>query len=206
MGLPPPRKICAYSAPMPVTPAPSTIELNIREVAQLFESLDPYPFHERDLDKDAEEFIVGWARELPRDGRLSIVVHLPETEAKTRAAADLESAMQRFFALRAEAIGRDLRELFHVGRLSLAIGIAVLVACVAAAQYIHLILDDGPLASISRESLIILGWVANWRPLEIFLYEWWPLARRRNLYRRLASAPVELRPSTVSSQAPMPVP
>ena len=41
------------------------IELSVQEVAQLFESLDPYPFREKDLDKDAEEFIVGWARELP---------------------------------------------------------------------------------------------------------------------------------------------
>jgi hypothetical protein len=44
------------------------------------------------------------------------------------------------------------------------------------------------------EGLIILGWVANWRPLEIFLYEWWPIARRRNLYARLAAAEIALNP------------
>jgi hypothetical protein len=180
---------------MPAPPATSTIELNIREVAQLFESLDPYPFHERDLDKDAEEFIVGWARELPRDSAFHIVVHLPKAEANSPAAADLENGMKRFFVLRAEATGRDLRELFRVGRLSLAIGIAVLIACMAAAQYVDVVLGDGPVTRLTRESLIILGWVANWRPLEIFLYEWWPLARRRNLYRRLAKAAVELRPA-----------
>jgi hypothetical protein len=103
--------------------------------------------------------------------------------------------MKRFFVLRAEAIGRDLRELFRVGRLSLAIGITVLIACMAAAQYADVVLGDNPITRLTRESLIILGWVANWRPLEIFLYEWWPLARRRNLYRRLAKAAVELRPT-----------
>jgi hypothetical protein len=45
---------------------------------------------------------------------------------------------------------------------------------------------------ILKESVLILGWVANWRPLEIFLYDWWPLARRRDLYLRLAAARVEL--------------
>ena len=35
----------------------------------------------------------------------------------------------------------------------------------------------------SNESLILLAWVANWRPIEIFLYDWLPLLRRRNLYR-----------------------
>ena len=44
-----------------------------------------------------------------------------------------------------------------------------------------------------EESFLILGWVANWRPLEIFLYDWWPVARRRDLYRRLSSASVETR-------------
>ena len=39
-----------------------------------------------------------------------------------------------------------------------------------------------------RKSLTLLGWVANWRPIEIFLYDWWPIARRRDLYRRLAAA------------------
>jgi hypothetical protein len=171
----------------------STIELTVQEVAQLFESLDPYPFLERDLDKDADEFIVGWARELPHDHGLKIVVHFPASEARSRAAGDLEAAIKRHFGRRAEAVRRDLRELFRIGRMSLAIGIAVLATCVGAAQYVELFAGEGPLGIIARESLIILGWVANWRPIEIFLYEWWPIARRRNLFRRLASAAVELR-------------
>lgn len=171
----------------------STIELRVQEVAQIFETLDPYPFLDRDLDKDAEEFIVGWARELPRDHTLRIVVHLPAAEAQSRGGADLEGGMTRFFRHRAEAIERDLRELFRIGRMSLLIGVAVLLVCVAAAQEVEVIAGEGPLASVLRESLIILGWVANWRPLEIFLYEWWPIARRRNLYRRLSTAKVELK-------------
>jgi len=39
--------------------------------------------------------------------------------------------------------------------------------------------------------LILLGWVA--KPIEIFLYDRWPIAKRRDLYRRLAAASVELR-------------
>ena len=51
-----------------------------------------------------------------------------------------------------------------------------------------------PFAELIAESLLIFGWVANWRPIEIFLYDWWPLVRRRNLYQRLAAAQVELKP------------
>ena len=35
------------------------IELHVNEIAQLFHTLDPSPFRERDLDREAEEFIVG---------------------------------------------------------------------------------------------------------------------------------------------------
>jgi len=34
------------------------IEVRIRELTQLFNSFDPSPFQERDLDSDAEEYIV----------------------------------------------------------------------------------------------------------------------------------------------------
>lgn len=170
------------------------IEISVQEIAQLFETLDPYPFRDRDLDKDAEAFIVGWASDLPRDGALRIVIHLPQSQAQSLAADETAGGIKRFFGHRAEAITRDLRELFRVGRISLVIGITVLVACVAAAQYAEAVITSSPGTRIVQESLIILGWVANWRPLEIFLYEWWPLVRRRNLYRRLATAQVELKP------------
>jgi hypothetical protein len=78
--------------------------------------------------------------------------------------------------------------------MSLVIGVSVLVLCVAAAQYVEVVVGPTPLGRILQESLIILGWVANWRPLEIFLYEWWPLRRRRNLLRRLAAAHIVLKP------------
>jgi hypothetical protein len=171
----------------------SVIELSVQDAAQLFESLDPYPFREKDLDRDAEEFIVGWARELPRDHALRIVIHMPAAQTESHGAKETADGMKKFFEHRAEVAARDLRELFRVGRMALAIGMSVLVVCVAAAQYAETVLGEGPFALVTRESLIILGWVANWRPLEIFLYEWWPLARRRNLYRRLAAAPVELK-------------
>jgi hypothetical protein len=55
-------------------------------------------------------------------------------------------------------------------------------------------LEPRPLGKILEESLILFAWVANWRPIEIFLYEWWPIDRRRHLYRRLAAAKVEIKP------------
>jgi hypothetical protein len=170
------------------------IEIRIESIAQLFHSLDPSPFHEKDLDKDAEEFIVSWARELPSDVPLKIVVHLPEKQLVLPEAKDIGPAITRFFSYRAQVIGLELKELFRIGRRSLAIGATVLVMSIIAGQSVAANLQPRPLGKVIEESLLIFAWVANWRPIEIFLYEWWPIARRRDLYRRLAVAKVELRP------------
>jgi len=42
-----------------------------------------------------------------------------------------------------------------------------------------------------RESLTIAGWVAMWRPMQIYLYDWWPLLRRSRIYAKLSHMPVE---------------
>ena len=171
---------------------PGAIEVQVEHIAQLFDTLDPFPFGERDLDKDAEEYIVGWAREFPRGQHLKIIVYAPESEIRTDPARQLRSAISRYFSYRAEVTGRDLNELFRVGLTSLMIGAAVLAFCILAARAVTTLRGSDNVSRIIQESLIILGWVANWKPIEIFLYDWWPLARRRDLYRRLAAAEVEL--------------
>jgi hypothetical protein len=181
--------VAGLAAPTQTEAAP--IEIRVEEASQLFDNLDPFPFRERDLDPRAEEYIVGWARELPRDRALRIVVHLPAGAANTANAADLQGALARYFDYRADIIGRELNELFRIGRSALLIGLSVLAVCLGASRMVSMAFG-GEVSRFAEESLIIVGWVANWRPIEIFLYEWWPIVRRRKLYRRLAAASVEV--------------
>ena len=170
----------------------SEIAIRVRTIGQLFNSFDPSPFLEKDLDNDAEDYIVSWARELPSDQPFSIVIHLPSKEAETPEAASLAEAMANYFENRARRLEHELRELFRIGWRSLAIGTAALVVCLAASQLVSGLIPDPTTARIVEESLILVGWVANWRPIEIYLYDWWPIRRRLRLYRRIAQAPVEL--------------
>jgi hypothetical protein len=172
---------------------PAVIELRVEKLAHLFDPFDPFPIPSRDLAKSAEEFVVGWAREVPADAALRIVLHVPAAEASEVEHVDLRNAMARHFSYRADRVRGDLHELLRVGQVSLAIGLAVLGLCIVGGRIIAATLGDEPLARFFSEGLIILGWVANWRPIEIFLYDWWPLAQRRRLYLRLAAAPIEVR-------------
>jgi hypothetical protein len=180
--------------PTPAFVLGPTIEVRIEEVEQLFDTLDPFPFLQKDLDRDAEDYIVNWARELPRRQPIKILVHLPAAEAETKGAQELGTSIARFFAYRAERSRLDLKELFRVGRRSIAIGICVLAVCLLAGHAISGRMGGGYVARFIEESLVIVGWVANWRPIEIFLYDWWPISRRRRLYERLSRAEVSLKP------------
>jgi len=75
------------------------------------------------------------------------------------------------------------------------IGLTVLAACILLSRAVLAVSGAGNFSRFTEEGFIILRWVANWKPIEIFLYEWLPLARRRDLYRSLAVANVELRPT-----------
>jgi hypothetical protein len=70
----------------------------------------------------------------------------------------------------------------RIGRIALAVGLTTFGICLAASQLV-----DAVAGSTYLGRFIC---VANWRPIEIFLYDWWPLWRRRNLCRRLAAAAI----------------
>ncbi len=61
-------------------PDSNIIDIRISDIRQLFNSLDPSPFHERDLDREAEEFIVGWADEYPLQSPLELVIRVPHEQ------------------------------------------------------------------------------------------------------------------------------
>jgi hypothetical protein len=179
------------------------IAVHVTELKQLFNSLDPSPFHDRDLDPDAEEYIVGWSRELPRDVPLALLVHLDRAAGQSDEAAILRNAIHQFFHDRSEASRRQLRQLFRRGRISLVIGLAFLGAAVGASQLLENWLHPSGFVDVLRESLLIGGWVAMWRPIEIFLYDWWPIGADARLSDRLAAMPVRIRylSSEVASDA-----
>lgn len=171
---------------------PGLIEIRVAELTQIFNSIDPSPFREKDLAPEAEAFIVDWARDVHRDTPLALLVHLEHPTPRPEEAAGLQEAVQEFFRQRAISTRRQLRRLFRVGRTSLLIGGMALVVSIVLVDLL-VRLDDGTRISlVLRESLLIGGWVAMWRPLEVFLYDWWPIRAEARLFDRLAVMPVQL--------------
>ncbi len=180
------------SAGDPIPEGSRRIEVRVAELRQLFDAIDPSPFRQRDLDPRADEFIVEWARELPADKPWAFVVHLDRSAGRADEAGMLRDAVQQYFRQRAKSTARSLRQLFRRGRSSLAIALAFLAASIGVGDLAAAALGETRFAEILREGLLIAGWVAMWRPLEVFLYDWWPIRAEQRLLERLSAIPVRI--------------
>jgi len=172
----------------------ASIPLHLRELSQLFDSLDPSPFYDKDLDPRAEEYIVDSLREFGSRLPSVLEIHLDHPSKIADANEVLGRAIRKHFARRSQTFREDLRQLIRRGWISLIIGTSFLVTSFFVAQLVAKMLGNGQWARLVRESLVIGGWVAMWRPLEIFLYDWWPIVGKRRLYDRLSRVEVQIVP------------
>lgn len=186
----------------PALPVPREwITVHVSELRRLFNLMDASPFREQDLDPGAEEFIVGWAREAPRGRALGLRIHLDRAAAPPPIdeAGALREAIHGYFSHRAKASRARLRQTFRVGRVSLLVGCAFLVAALVLGDLAAGAIPVHHVGELVQQGLVICGWVAMWRPLEIFLYDWWPISGEARLFDRLAAMPVEIENKRVAS-------
>lgn len=170
---------------------PSVVAVYVRELDQLFDTMDPSPFYEKGLHRDAEEYIVASIKELDTKPT-ELVIYLDGASASPDECQILGDAVRKHFQRQAQLLRWELRRLIRRGLISLVIGLAVLAAALSAGEVLSHLLGGGRFATVVGESLHIGGWVAMWRPIEIFLYEWWPILSDRRLYEQLSGIPVRV--------------
>jgi hypothetical protein len=175
------------------SPDGARIEVHVGDIRQLFNSMDPSPFRERDLDPKAEEYIFRAARELPRRLPLALTVSLTQAPA---IAGDLDAvpqAIRDYFQQRAVVVRAELRRLLGTGGWSLLIGLTFVAAANLVGDFMARQFGDAAgYGHFVHESFVIGSWVALWRPLELLLYDWWPLLADVRLYDRLGAMDVEV--------------
>lgn len=174
------------AAPVPAAVPAHVLKLCLAETRQLFDSMDPAPFHERDLDPKAVPYIVDWAREARTGVPLGLEVHLGRQSNSVDDTAMLRVAVDEHFRRCALATRRQLRELFRGGRNSLVIGLGFVGLVVVMGEWISKLIGSGGYTALITESLGIGTAVALWRPMEIFLYDWRPIRAEARLFERLA--------------------
>jgi len=168
------------------------LDVRVNELRQFFNSIDAAPFRERDLDPNAEAFIVDWARETRSGVPLAMTVHVTGGRVTEGEPAMLQQAVHDYFEGRAAEARRRLRQLFRTGRWSLAVGIAFVGLAIVIGDVVGGLVGPDHYGRLIEDSVIIGAWVALWRPIEIFLYDWWPIRAEARLFDRLSAMPVDL--------------
>lgn len=170
----------------------SLIEIRLSTIQQLFNSFDPAPFNEKDLDREAEDYITESVREFPIAAPLKLVLQLPPQEIGKARDARVEEAVHHYFDYKAHLERKALRRKLAYGRTAFVIAAAFLVICVVLREVV-LAAGESTAHEIIAEGLLISGWVALWQPVQVFLYDWWPIWQNCRLYEKLASLPIDLR-------------
>jgi hypothetical protein len=171
----------------------ATIDLRIRTLAQLYDAMDPAPFHEKSLDEKAARYLLESAREHPGNVPLRVVLHLPESLRD--AAHDVPAAIHNHFRFEVEQLRRDIRWRMGAGWRALFLGVTVLGVCLFVGSLLatRFAASDHAGFRVLDEGLLILGWVALWKPLEILLFDRFEMRASMKMLRRLAVVPVEMR-------------
>ena len=176
----------------------ATVSVRVRDLAQLFNSLDASPFWDRDLDTHAAAFIEEEFSENRSAPTWHLHVHASEG---ADLAGDLQPALEHYYTRMAHSAALRLREQTRLGQLALLGGIGIFLLSMSARGILGRLATRG-LSPLIDEGLIILAWLALWRPIETLVYGWVPLFRKRRLYQRLAAVQVTVRMENPHPRAP----
>jgi hypothetical protein len=166
--------------------------IRLKSIEALFNSLDPSPLVERDLDDTVEDYLVDCVRDAPSGAPLELVLHLPDSSADRVNGDAVGLSVTHYFSFLSDRQARRIRRLLREGRQAALVGILFLAGCTLGAQAMKG-MYGGAMGALFAEGLLIIGWVANWRPVSIFLYEWRPMRQEMRIYDRLARLNVALR-------------
>ena len=167
------------------------IEIKIKKVNQLFNSFDPSPFLEKDLDDDAFEYIVSSVSEHHIKVKQKIVICIPKNRLKI-SEVEIRRAIHNFFEYKKILAERSIKLKIREGQMSFIVGITFLVACLGIGDFIRG-LTQNTWTYIAYEGLLIGGWVAMWKPISDILYEWWPIWKEKKIYQKIAEMDIEFR-------------
>lgn len=162
------------------------IELRIQNLGQLFDSLDPAPFHVKALDRNVQAYLLESAGEHARRQALTIALYAPpHLESHVD---EIASAIHTHFELLHQQAQRRHRYRRRISRVALAAGAATLALVLLLRSWVETL--TAPFWDVLAEGLLILAWVALWRPIETIGFDSWESRDRRRLLAALAQIPV----------------
>jgi hypothetical protein len=167
------------------------LQLELGSLDELFGDPAFNPLGGRVEESAGLERLANELRPLKR-GPVSTRIALPASERAPDLEARCRRALQAVLDRRIERNRNDARSLRHEGYATLWRGLVFLAVCLLGSRLMGEVeLLPGFIERFIDEGLVIAGWVALWYPLDVLLYQRWPLARERRLYETLRDMRIE---------------
>jgi hypothetical protein len=170
------------------------IEIKLSSVIQMFNSFDPAPFREKELDSAAEQYIVNIIDDFPAKTRFKIVILLPPELSGSDDARQIVPAIHNHFRYKMLDADLQYRSRLRFGRSALIIGLGFLAIALFARLLIFAYSSE-LIAQLIADALLIIGWAAMWEPVTVLLYQLWPIIRLKKTYQQISRMEIEIRPS-----------
>ena len=171
------------------------IEIVLKTVMQLFNSFDPSPFHEKELDSGAEEYLYNTVDDLPVAAPVKLVIYLPGELINDQIRQSIILGIKTHFSYRTAIDQRELKRLFKRGRQVLIIAIVLLFFSLLGGQLVAR-LPQSIITGMVQSVLLIFSWVVLWEPVYIFIYGWWPITKKQKIHKKISDMEIEVRPFT----------
>lgn len=165
-----------------------TIEIRVNNVLQLFDSRDPAPFRDRDLDDDFTDYITASADEIALRAPLRIQIYITQSNPDIHVESIVQ-AIRSYFEYQIDIKRIQFSKILRTARLFLFVGLCILSLCLGLAQWTKHI-DSEIFSTTLREGIVIFGWVSIWKPLELLLFDWYPIYDRIRLFRKILEAEI----------------
>lgn len=174
----------------PIEGNKSIIEIKVSSLEDMFDEHDPSPYMIRDLDSSITDYIMACVLEINPEFVGKIRVYTEDFFDLDK--QDIFSkSIKDFFELKSHMETVQLKQVFKRGLISLMIGLGFLLSAIMASIYIQ---SKSPefWTSFLKEGLHLLGWVSMWKPINLFLYDWWPPLQDLKIYKALAKVDIEI--------------
>ena len=125
----------------------------------------------------------------------SLVLRLPAAEISAETASRAAAAIASYAAERRAKTALWLAGKRREGLQTLSIALLFIAVCILLTLAARSWLDGpGLLSVLARDGLVIAGWVALWRPIDMLLFETWLLRRERRVLDAVAAMPIVIEP------------
>ncbi|WNY24671.1 hypothetical protein [Methanolapillus millepedarum] len=170
------------------------IEIELGSIEQIYNHMDPSPFYDKELDFNAEQYILSSVEEIPLKKEALLVIYVQTKKLTEKRETILKDSIHRHFERKFKSLDRQAHKKTRRVGYSAIFGIAFLGLCLTLSYKLTTQTAADSYYQILGQGLVVIGWVALWDPTEYFLFDWWDPRKEIAECKKISKIAIEVIP------------